>query len=263
VRVKPSAVAAAPAATLVLLRDRVGGGIEALLIERHRRSKFAAGDYAFPGGKIEPGDAPADAEARCVGLTAAEAAQVLDLPAGPPLALGFWIGAIREAFEEVGVLLADSADGRPVDPDALAAYRAACQASPGAFWDMVRAERLRLRTDRLVYFAYWITPEEHPIRFAARFFAAPMPLGQDAIADGREVTAVRWIAPADALAARRRGELPLRLPTATNLGLLADASSVTDALERLRAARVVPIRPRLVVEAGRQRAILPGEPGYY
>lgn len=260
--VKPSPVTPAPAATLVLLRDRAAGGVEALLIERHQKSKFAAGDFAFPGGKLEPGDVPPDADAWCAGLTATDAARALELPDRPDLALGFWIGAIREAFEEVGVLLAIGADGRPIDPARLRAYRRAGQSS-AAFWDMVRAEGLRLATGQLVYFAHWITPEEHPIRFAARFFAAPMPAGQEPVGDDHEVTAVRWITPADALEQRRRGELSLRLPTATNLGLFDGASSVADALGRVRGRPVETIQPRLVTEGGRQRAILPGEPGYY
>ena len=94
------------AATLVLLRDRTPAEVEALLLQRHAKSKFAAGDYVFAGGKIEADDMPPDGESFCRGLTAAEAAARLGGGLAPRDALSCWVGAIREAFEEVGVLLA-------------------------------------------------------------------------------------------------------------------------------------------------------------
>jgi 8-oxo-dGTP pyrophosphatase MutT (NUDIX family) len=263
VSVKRPATDPAPAATLVLLRDRPGGGIETLLIQRHHASRFAAGAFVFPGGKLEAEDASTEAVHWCRGLDARTAAQRLDLP-DPATALGYWIGAIREAFEEVGILLADGPSGRPLTMDAsrLHAYRQACQRDPLMFWQMLRAEGLRLATDRLVYFAHWVTPEEQPLRFDTRFFAAPMPAGQTAMADEREIVAVRWMAPGEALTAMRRGEISLRLPTAKNLALFEGASGVAQALGRLAGREVAPIRPRLISEPGGPRAVLPGEPGY-
>ncbi|OLC38147.1 MAG: hypothetical protein AUH81_04645 [Candidatus Rokubacteria bacterium 13_1_40CM_4_69_5] len=185
--------------------------------------------------------------------------------AAPPTALGYWVGAIREAFEEVGVLLAYEPGGRPARADGprFADYRRACQGDHRAFWKMVRGEGLTLATDRLTYFAHWITPEERPLRFDTRFFAAEMFPGQPAVADEREIVAVQWLAPAAALEACRRGEISLRLPTLTNLALFDGAASSAEALRRLE-GRIVPmVRPRLITERGTQRAILPGEPGYY
>ena len=113
---KPSRpVAPSPAATLVLLRDRPAGGVEVLLIQRHPRSKFAGGDFVFPGGKIETDDMPGDAPSRCAGLAPDEATRRLVNAASPREALGFWVGAIREAFEEVGILLAYGPGGTFVD----------------------------------------------------------------------------------------------------------------------------------------------------
>ena len=265
VSVKPAPATPAPAATLVLLRDRAGGGIETLLIQRHAASKFAAGDFVFPGGKIETHDAPDDAASWCASLDGVMAASRLGLETDQRAALAYWIGAIREAFEEVGILLAYGRDGRPVDvADArFDEYRHACQRDHRVFWTMVRDERLTLATDRLAYFAHWITPEEHPFRFDTRFFAAETPAGQRAKADEREIVGVRWLSPTDALAARARGEISLRLPTISNLSLFEGAMSVNEALGRLHGLRVDPIRPRLVMEAGKPRAILPGEPGWY
>lgn len=265
VPVKPSPATPAPAATLVLLRDGAAGGCETLLIERHHGSRFAAGAFVFPGGRIESGDAPDDVARWCAGLDPVAAAEQLGPGAAPAEAVGYWIGAIREAFEEVGVLLARGPDGGPVTTEAerFRQHRRACQRDARAFWEMLRAERLSLATDRLVYFAHWITPEEQPLRFDTRFFAAPWPPGQEAAADEHEIVAVRWLTPAEALAARARGELALRLPTAKTLGLLEGADSVNAALRRLQRGPVTAIRPRLVTEDGRVRAILPGEPGYY
>jgi 8-oxo-dGTP pyrophosphatase MutT (NUDIX family) len=264
-------VTPAPAATVVLLRDRVGvgptgpegpAGPEILLIQRHRASKFAAGDHVFPGGKIESDDHPADAARWCAGRAAEEAARAL----GPGPALGHWIGAIREAFEEVGVLLATDVAGGPprLDPARLVEYRRACQQDHRAFWDMVRGERLRLATDRLTYFAHWITPEENPLRFDTRFFAAPMPEGQTPLADEHEIVGVRWLSPREAFAAQRRGEITLRRPTVENLRLFDGAVSVADALARLAGRPIPTIRPRVVTDPdGSKRALMPGDAGWY
>jgi len=112
VPVKPPAVIPVPAATLVLLRDRPAGGFEILLMQRHAKSKFAAGDYVFPGGKLTVEDNPPDAIRWCAGLNPEVAAKTLALE-DTQLALAHWIGVIRETFEEVGVLLATAADGGP------------------------------------------------------------------------------------------------------------------------------------------------------
>jgi 8-oxo-dGTP pyrophosphatase MutT (NUDIX family) len=251
-----------PAATLVLIRD--AAAVEVLLIQRHHQSRFAGGDFVFPGGKVELEDNPDDATAWCRGLTPESAALRLGL-ADARAAVAYWIGAIREAFEEVGVLLAYGLDGTFVQPSGprYDEYRQACQEDNRAFWKMVRTERLTLATDRLVYFAHWITPEESPVRFDTRFFAVDIPPGQTAIADDREIIAVRWLTPTGALEARQRGEISLRFPTIKNLGLLEGGGCAAETLARLALRRVETIRPRLVVEGGTQRVLIPGDPGYF
>ncbi len=265
VPVKPAPVTPVPAATLVLLRSRSAGAFEILLIRRHSASKFAAGDFVFPGGKIESSDAPDDAAAWCRSVDAAQAARRLDLAVAPSAALGHWVGVIRETFEEVGILLAYGPDGRPVrvDDDRYRRYRRACQADHHAFWEMLRAERLTLATDALVYFAHWITPEIQPLRFDTRFFAAAMAEGQEAVADEREITEVRWLAPREAIDANARGQLSLRNPTVKNLELFDGAPTVAAALERLNGRDVRTILPRVIIEGDKRRVLLPGDPGYY
>jgi 8-oxo-dGTP pyrophosphatase MutT (NUDIX family) len=269
VPVKPPAIAPVPAATLVLLRDRSGDarsgpGVEILLMQRHAKSKFAAGDFVFPGGKLTREDNPADAVRWCTGLDVATAAKTLSLD-DTELALAHWIGVIRETFEEVGVLLATSATGAPprVAPDVLHACRRACQADNRAFWELVKSEGLRLATDRLVYFAHWITPEGSPLRFDTRFFAAPMPPDQTPSGDDKEVTDLRWLAPAEALDAHKRGEISLRNPTVRNLMLFREATSVEDALARLRGRTVKTVAPKVVFDPdGTRRILMPGDPDY-
>jgi len=261
VSVKP--VTPLPAATLVLLRD-TNPGVEVLLMQRHRASKFAGGDFVFPGGKIEVDDNPDDAAAWCAGMDPERAAARIGLAGDPKTALGNWIGAIRETFEEVGVLLAYDASGAwaRLPAERLAEYQIACNADNKAFWTMIKGEKLKIATDRLAYFAHWITPEESPYRYDTRFFAAPMPDTQTPVADPREVIDMRWFSPRGAIDAFKRGEISLRNPTVQNLKL-ADAPSVKSALDLLKDREVPTIRPRVVMEGDRRRILMPGDPGYY
>ena len=128
---------------------------------------------------------------------------------------------------------------------------------------MVRTEGLRLTTDRLVYFAHWITPEEQPLRFDTRFFAAPAPAGQEATGDDREMTDLAWFTPAEAVEAQRRGEITLRNPTVKNLMLFDGARTTSEALDRVRDREVCTIRPRVIMENGERRVLMPGDPGYF
>jgi len=258
-----------PAATLVLLRDRPSTDVEALLLQRHAKSKFAAGDYVFAGGKVEADDMPADGEGFCRGLTAGQAAARLGGGLAPRDALSYWVGAIREAFEEVGVLLAYEADGRllRIPSEAILryeAYRTACQKANPAFFDMLRAEKLTLATDRLAYFAHWITPEEQPLRFDTRFFAAVMPPEQEPVVDGHEIVDLKWLTPAEAISASHRKVIGLRFPTIKNLELVAaEGAPASRVVGSLGKREVQTIRPRVLQVDGRPLAVLPGDPRWY
>ena len=258
-----------PAATLVFLRDRPAGPAEILMIQRHGKSKFAAGDYVFAGGKVEADDIPHDVERFCRELTAAQASARLGGGLAPRQALGYWVGAIREAFEEVGLLLAYDRRGDLIrfTPDTrrrFEAYRTACQAGNPAFFGMLRAEELTLATDRLTYFAHWITPEEQPLRFDTRFFAALAPADQAPEVDGHEIVAQRWLTPAEAFAAQRAKDITLRLPTIKNLELLQSGGSrAAEILDGLRGRDVPTIRPRVLQVEGKPLAVLPDDPRWY
>ena len=262
-------VTPSPAATLVLLRDRSPDAVEALLLRRHSKSKFAAGDYVFAGGKIESDDMPADGERFCRGLTPEQASARLNGGLAPKEALAYWVGAIREAFEEVGVLLAYGDDGRllritPESRQRFETYRAACQKANPAFFEMLRAERLTLATDRLAYFAHWITPEEQPIRFDTRFFVALMPPRQEPVVDGHEIVDLKWLTPAEAIAASQRKEIGLRTPTIKNLELVAAGGApAASVIATLGVRQVSTIRPRVLQVDGKPVPVLPGDPRWY
>jgi 8-oxo-dGTP pyrophosphatase MutT (NUDIX family) len=257
------------AATVVLVRDRgpAGGpGVEVLLVERHPGHRFAPGAVAFPGGRLEEADLQPRAEVAIRGLTAGEAGRRLGL-SSPPRALGFWLAGVRELFEEAGILLAEDGQGFPAhaDPARWARLRALRQGRPAAdqFLDTLEAEGLTIPGDRLAYFAHWITPEERPLRFDARFFLGVAPPGAEAEADGAEAVTARWLAPAEALADHAAGAIVLPFPTRT---LLAELAGATDA-ETLRASvarrEVRPIRPRVIRDGDRERVLMPGDAGYW
>ena len=130
---------------------------------------------------------------------------------------------------------------------------------------MLRAERLRLATDQLVYFAHWITPEERPIRFDTRFFAAPMPAGQEAVADDQEIIDVRWLTPTEAFAALDRREISLRTPTQKNLALFEGAAHGGRGPGPPRGPGGVDGPPAAGGRSRRRRRapLMPGDPGYH
>jgi 8-oxo-dGTP pyrophosphatase MutT (NUDIX family) len=257
-----------PAATLALLRDRPAGPAEILMIQRHGKSKFAAGDYVFAGGKVEADDIPDDVERFVRGLTPEEASARLGGDLGPRQALGYWVGAIREAFEEVGILLAYDRQGGLVrftreNRARFEAHRTACQAANPAFFTMLRAEDLTLATDRLTYFAHWVTPEEQPLRFDTRFFAAVTP-PQEPVVDGHEIVALRWMTPSEAMEAFKRKDITLRLPTIKNLELVQSGGTrAEEILDALRGRAVPTIRPRVLQVDGKPVPVLPGDPRWY
>ena len=255
------------AATVIIARESEpdGHGLEILLIARHPASRFAAGEYVFPGGRIEPEDAAPGIEAVCAGLSREEAARRLADQNAPDRALGFWVGAIREVFEEVGLLFAYGSDGAlvPLDHARLVALQQAYADNAKSFSDLIRAHGLRLATDRLHYYAYWITPEERKLRFSTRFFVAEAPEAQEILLDTKESTEFRWLSPQDALAENGRGSLPLHFPTIRILRELCEIRRVDALLAAARGRMIRPIMPRIVVEDGRERFLMPGDPGYY
>ena len=183
--------------------------------------------HVFPGGRVDAADSDPALAARSV-LSAAEAAERLGGDLEPTAALAAHVAAIREAFEEVGVLLADVGPGAD-----LVAARSRLLADPGAFPSVADSLDLRLRTDLLVPLSRWVTPPSMPRRFDARFFAGAFPEGAAVTLVGDEVLAQAWHRPIDALESMAAGDLGMWLPTSTTLMQLEHARSIEEIAERL------------------------------
>lgn len=220
-----------PAATVLLLRDRTDPpGVEVYVTIRNPRLRFLGGFAAFPGGAVEPADADPTVIGRCRGLAAARAERLLAAsPPGPAAAvpaLGYWVAACREAFEETGVLLA-----RPLpDAAALESYRRRLGRREPAFAELLARYELTLPVHRVRYFGHWVTGAFQPVRFDTRFFLAAMPPGQTCDPAPREVEAGHWITPAAALDRHRAGDWPMVTATRVSLERLRRYASVAEAL---------------------------------
>jgi 8-oxo-dGTP pyrophosphatase MutT (NUDIX family) len=184
----------------------------------------------------------------------------------PEHAIGFWVAALREAFEEAGILLTYGPRDRPVDSESLGdvrARRTRCRADSAAFGRMLTELDLALATDRVAYWAHWITPEERSIRYDTRFFVTPARPDQTPEPDGAEMVSARWIQPAEALGRHQAGEFVLPLPTQRILASIAEHRGVDALLAAARGREIRAVRPRIVREAGAERILLPGDPGWF
>ena len=210
-----------PAATVVLLRPAAGSdALEVLLTHRPSTMAFAPDMHVFPGGRVDPSDADPRLLERSV-RSAADAATALGGDLDPVAALATFIAAIRETFEETGVLLADGIGRR-----ALGVARAELIHVTGSFAPMVEALDLRLRTDLLVPLSRWVTPVGLPRRFDARFFAADLPDDAEVELLGDEVAAHAWHTPRAALDEMAAGRLEMWLPTSATLQQLEHVRSL-------------------------------------
>jgi 8-oxo-dGTP pyrophosphatase MutT (NUDIX family) len=232
------------AATVVLVRDATAAGgapLEVLLLERHRDVAFAGGALVFPGGRVEDADRELDASRWTAASSLATWCERLGT-ADQRDALGLLVAAVRETFEEAGVLLARREDGRPLDADDLdrdgvvAARRRLVDRERRWDWrDWLEDEGLVLDLGALALWSWWVTPEGPRKRFDTRFLVARMPVGQVATPDGVETTGLRWGPPDAPLAARDRGEVTVIFPTRRNLAAMsrhADADAAWHAAAR-------------------------------
>lgn len=245
---------ARPAATVVLLRDGIDGP-EALLMRRHRNSGFVPGAWVFPGGRVDSADAEPALAVACRGL-----------PADPRPPSSFWLAAIREAFEETGVLLARRAvpDGSPgaggeaagadagpwvadasSDPD-VEAVRRSLMDDQATLGDGVTRLDVTLDARPMVHAAHWVTPVVEPRRYDTHFFVAALPEGRAARPDPREMVDAVWLTPAAALDRFEAGTLPMVFPTVRTLESLRGHTSVASVLDAFRERAVERILPRLV-----------------
>jgi 8-oxo-dGTP pyrophosphatase MutT (NUDIX family) len=267
-------VAIRDAATVMLVRDAVPGrdgpddpgGLEVFMLRRNLRSDFVGGAYVFPGGGVDDHDRHTDLEAICAGRSDVEASLQLGVDSG---GLAFWVAAIRESFEEAGVLLAYDGDDQLVRledhsvVERFAAHRAEVDRGDRRLVEVCQAEGLRLAVDTMYYFSHWITPEGPTRRYDTRFFVARAPEAQVPLHDDREVIANLWVRPARALADHRAGTFEMIFPTVRTLMALERFDTADDLLAAAAAIGEVPaILPRIVEDEGGMRIVLPGDPGY-
>jgi 8-oxo-dGTP pyrophosphatase MutT (NUDIX family) len=247
---------ARPASTILLLRE-AASGFDIFMMVRHYQIEFASGALVFPGGSIDAGDR--DIIARPELYASAEAV-------GEP-SLEFRIAAIRETFEESGILLA-----RPRGSEHLiaasraaqieAAHRTALCENSIAFAQILADNELVLALDLLVPYAHWITPEKLPKRFDTWFFLAEAPPEQLGMHDGKESTDSIWLSPREALAGGDSGRFTLPFPTTRNLIRLGRQPDVASALDHARGQQVVTVMPIMSRDGDKRTLRIPAEAGY-
>jgi 8-oxo-dGTP pyrophosphatase MutT (NUDIX family) len=252
---RPPPALPVPAATLLLVRDGPTG-LEVFMVKRHHKIDFMPGAMVFPGGKLDPGDSDPALRPLCAGV-----GDVSDED------LAMRVGAIREAFEECGVLLARAKGQRDVVDAARlttleARYRDALQDESVTLTEMITNENLELACDLLEHFAHWITPERVPRRYDTHFFLVAAPPDHVAAHDGTESVDSIWISPADAIEEEKAGRRTIIFPTMLNLMKLGRSKRSDDALAAARAASVVPVLPTMAKRDEGMVVQIPAEADY-
>lgn len=255
---------AVDAATVIVARHGVpvGEPWQVYMVRRPVRSEFAADVYVFPGGKVDALDRDPELAERVEGHPSPE-----DAPEGVAEWRAIRTAAVRELFEEAGILLARRPDEPLInllgsDAERFDVYRRRLRAGDLTMLDMAQEENLVYTLDRLKPFSRWITPELFPRRFDTRFFVALMPEHQLPIHDPHEIAASLWISPRAALDRYRKGEFPLVFATEKHLERLAAFPSIEGAMAAEAEANLQPVMPRVVMRGEEQDFVLPGEPGY-
>jgi 8-oxo-dGTP pyrophosphatase MutT (NUDIX family) len=238
-----------PSASIILVRD-APGGLETFMVRRHARSPVAPSAYVFPGGTVRPDDASLrvpdpEALARCLSDRS-------DAPVDPARAADYFVCALRELFEEAGVLLARTSDGLlrldeadlPLQEE-LAATRLELQARRLSLAQVLEARRWRPAFECLVPFSHWVTPEVIAARFDTRFFVSEMPRGQEALHCTIETSDGLWLAPSKVL----EGDYHVVYATAQHLRRLAPFTSVSALLDFARHKPIRRVQPT-VIESG-------------
>ncbi len=241
-----------PAATILMLRDGKDG-LEVFMVVRHHKIDFATGALVFPGGKVE--DTDVEARGFCDGINGLD-----------DIELGLQVGAIREAFEECGILLArDSTTGDLVSGDRvteLEPYRNHLHSGEVGIARFLETENLRLACDLLQPYAHWITPDMMPKRFDTRFYLAVAPEDHVAVHDGHESVDSVWISPQAALEAARNGLYTIIFPTRLNVEMLATSDSVVQAMQAAQTRPIVCVTPWTESRDNGRYICIPSDAGY-
>jgi len=251
-------VAPRDASTVLLLRDnQASKEIEVFMMVRHHQIEFNSGALVFPGGSIDKNDREIAADRGLYSGGEGLGAEML----------GFHIAAVRETFEESGILLA-----RPKGTKSLidakhageieAANRTALNEGKTTFLKVLAENGLTLALDELVPYAHWITPEGMPKRFDTWFFLAAAPPDQLGAHDGRESTDSIWVSPREALAGGESGRFKLPFPTTRNLIRIGKQVNVKDALDDSKDRSIITVMPVMTRQNGGRQLRIPKEAGY-
>lgn len=251
---KPPAPAL-PSSTVLLLRDD-RGAFEVFMVQRHHQIDFASSALVFPGGKVDAADRDPALRARCDGADRFD-----------DETFAVRVSAVRETFEECGVLLARRSGATELLPESEVRpletqYRADLVAGRVTLCAIAEAHDLELAVDALVPFAHWITPEFMPKRFDTHFYLVPAPRDQVAAHDGEESVDSVWIAPSEAVADAKARRRPIIFPTLRNLIKLARSANVAEAIERARREPVVTVLPTVGKSAHGAVIQIPAEADY-
>jgi 8-oxo-dGTP pyrophosphatase MutT (NUDIX family) len=218
------------ASTVILARPGASGSFEVLMTRRSPHLKVLAGFLVFPGGAVEEDDWSEKMLARCRGLSPIEAQRILAATMTPQQAMGHWVAAIRELFEETGIHFFTT-QGDSLEPnmdglrERLAQSREALWRGTLALADLLESEQLLCDVGRLTYLFHRITPNHHPVRFDTRFYVGSLPQGQTPLDFSEEVAESVWLSPQDALKLSEVGGLPMMPPTLIALRSLAELGS--------------------------------------
>jgi 8-oxo-dGTP pyrophosphatase MutT (NUDIX family) len=244
-----------PASTVIVVRDGPNGRPELFMVRRDPNSRFAADAFVFPGGAVQEDDRLPGGAPPCSGLTIEDAKRRLTMrgsepPADDGLGLALHLAAVRELFEEAGILLArdltrgGSAVLAPETCERLAALRPSIQERHRTLAETALDLDLELAPEELIYFSHWITPEASPRRFDTRFFMVEDRPGQTASHCGVETIDGAWVTPAETLARFGRGEITLVSVTEDHLRLLDTFGSAADLLAFARTKSIRTVRAR-------------------
>lgn len=237
------------AATVLLIRDGESG-VQVYMVQRPGRGVDFPDLHVFPGGKVDS----ADADVTPVGLPHAQANRLLGVERD---GTAYWVAAIRECFEEAGVLLACPED-RPGElvsstlSESLSSYRQALIGGELTMAEFCAREKLRPALDRLLYFSHWITPSGPPRRYDTRFFVTAMPHAQSTDRHTWETASSTWIEPRAALNRYDAGDWLMIMPTLTTLRSIKDYGSVAELSDAVRAESHLPTLTEQLRQEGMQ-----------
>jgi 8-oxo-dGTP pyrophosphatase MutT (NUDIX family) len=216
-----------PASTVILVRQH-GGELQVYLLKRSQKSRFFPGTYVFPGGEVDPEDRDMSLWIPHVDMDLEEISRLLGGGMSEQEAVAHGVTAVRETFEEAGVLLCNRSDSGGRGLEELRSRRAERGLPRGWLKDLVASEDFTLEFSRLARWAHWITPDAMPRRYETRFFVVFMPQGQECTPDLTETTDGIWVSPKRGLAGNLKGETPLSPPTLITLHQLLDYEDLDD-----------------------------------